>query len=86
MLTQIYRRRLPWRRKRSQADRDYIAALTKRYDKDPKADQKMLGANYKAAMADLAKVSRRPGCRDAVCREHDESSAMAVLVTEGKAG
>jgi tetratricopeptide (TPR) repeat protein len=49
--------------KASQADRDYIEALTKRYSKDPKADQKVLGANYKAAMADL--VKRYPDDLDA---------------------
>jgi tetratricopeptide (TPR) repeat protein len=41
--------------KASQSERDYIDALTKRYAKDPKADQKTLGAGYKAAMAELSK-------------------------------
>jgi len=41
--------------KASQADRDYIDALTKRYAKDPKTDGKVLGASYKAAMAELVK-------------------------------
>jgi len=41
--------------KASQADRDYIEALTKRYAKDPKADQKVLAANYRAAMGELVK-------------------------------
>jgi len=41
--------------KASQADRDYIEALSKRYAKDPKTDGKMLAANYKTAMADLVK-------------------------------
>ena len=39
--------------KASQADRDYIDALTKRYAKDPKADQKALGAAYREAMRSL---------------------------------
>jgi tetratricopeptide (TPR) repeat protein len=39
--------------KASQAERDYIDALTKRYSKDPKADQKVLAASYRAAMRDL---------------------------------
>ncbi len=41
--------------KASQADRDYIDALSKRYAKDPKTDAKLLGNAYKAAMADLVK-------------------------------
>jgi tetratricopeptide (TPR) repeat protein len=41
--------------KASQADRDYIEALTKRYAKDPKADQKLLAANYRTAMGELVK-------------------------------
>src|SRR5687767_2363165 len=36
--------------KASQADRDYIAALTKRYAKDPKTDRKALAEAYKNAM------------------------------------
>ena len=41
--------------KASQADRDYIAALTKRYAKDPKTDRKALAEAYKNAMGELAK-------------------------------
>ena len=41
--------------KASQAERDYIDALTKRYSKDPKADQKALAANYRTAMGELVK-------------------------------
>lgn len=39
--------------KASQADRDYIDALSKRYAKDPKADEKTLGAAYREAMRGL---------------------------------
>ena len=39
--------------KASQADRDYIEALTKRYAQDPKADQKALGLAYREAMRSL---------------------------------
>jgi tetratricopeptide (TPR) repeat protein len=41
--------------KASQADRDYIEALSKRYAKDPKTDAKTLANAYTAAMADLVK-------------------------------
>jgi tetratricopeptide (TPR) repeat protein len=39
----------------SQADRDFIAALSKRYAKDPKTDRQKLAADYKQAMSELAK-------------------------------
>ena len=42
--------------KASESDRAYIAALTKRYSGDPKADPQKLAADYKAAMADLSKA------------------------------
>ena len=41
--------------KASQADKDYIAALSKRYTKDPKTDRKMLAEAYKNAMGELVK-------------------------------
>ena len=41
--------------KASEADRAYIAALSKRYSSDPKADPKKLAADYKIAMAELVK-------------------------------
>ena len=41
--------------KASLAERDYISALSKRYDKDPKADQQSLAVSYKNAMGDLAR-------------------------------
>ncbi|HYJ90632.1 MAG TPA: tetratricopeptide repeat protein, partial [Pyrinomonadaceae bacterium] len=41
--------------KASQADRDYISALSKRYSSDPKADQQKLAADYSSAMGDLSK-------------------------------
>jgi pimeloyl-ACP methyl ester carboxylesterase len=41
--------------KASQADRDYITALTKRYAKDPKTDRKALAEAYKTAMGELVK-------------------------------
>jgi tetratricopeptide (TPR) repeat protein len=41
--------------KASQADQDYIAALSKRYSKDPNTPPAALATAYKAAMADLAK-------------------------------
>ena len=41
--------------KASQADRDYIAALSKRYAKDPKTDRQKLANDYKQAMGELLK-------------------------------
>ena len=41
--------------KASQADKDYIAALSKRYAKDPKTDRKALAEAYKNAMGELVK-------------------------------
>ena len=41
--------------KASEADRAYIAALSKRYSSDPKADPKKLAADYKIAMTELVK-------------------------------
>lgn len=41
--------------KTSQADQDFIAALAKRYAKDPKTDRAKLANDYKLAMADLVK-------------------------------
>ena len=41
--------------KASQADKDYIAALSKRYAKDPKTDRKTLAEAYKNAMGELLK-------------------------------
>ena len=41
--------------KASQADRDYITALSKRYAKDPKTDRKALAQAYKNAMGELVK-------------------------------
>lgn len=41
--------------KASEADRDYIATLSKRYAKDPKTDRAKLAADYKNAMGELAK-------------------------------
>lgn len=41
--------------KASQADRDYIAALSKRYAKDPKTDRVKLANDYKNAMGELVK-------------------------------
>ncbi len=41
--------------KASQADRDYIAALSKRYAKDPKTDRAKLASDYKTAMSELVK-------------------------------
>ena len=41
--------------KASEAERDYIDALSKRYAKDPKADQKMLANNYRNAMGELTR-------------------------------
>ncbi len=41
--------------KASQADRDYIAALTKRYAKDPKSDRAKLANDYRTAMSELVK-------------------------------
>src|SRR5688572_7549253 len=49
--------------KASQADRDYIEAITKRYSKDPKADQKALGIAYRDAMKAL--VAKYPDDLDA---------------------
>ena len=49
--------------KASQADKDYIDALTKRYGKDPKADQKALGMAYREAMRSL--VAKYPDDLDA---------------------
>jgi tetratricopeptide (TPR) repeat protein len=49
--------------KASQADRDYIDALTKRYAKDPKADQKALGMAYRESMKAL--VGKYPDDLDA---------------------
>ena len=49
--------------KTAQADRDYIDALTRRYAKDPKADQKALGAAYREAMRAL--VAKYPDDLDA---------------------
>jgi tetratricopeptide (TPR) repeat protein len=49
--------------KASQADRDYIDALTKRYAKDPKADQKVLAGAYRDAMKGL--VAKYPDDLDA---------------------
>ncbi len=40
----------------SPAEQAYISALAKRYSADPKADPKKLAADYKAAMAELAKT------------------------------
>ena len=40
--------------KASQADRDYITALTSRYAKDPKTDRAKLGNDYRNAMRELA--------------------------------
>ena len=42
--------------KASAAEQAYIAALSKRYSSDPKADPKSLAAAYRAAMADLSKA------------------------------
>lgn len=39
----------------SQADRDYITALSKRYAKDPKTDRAKLANDYKNAMGELVK-------------------------------
>src|SRR5207237_4353241 len=36
-------------------ERDYIAALAKRYSSDPKADLKKLAVDYKNAMGELAR-------------------------------
>ena len=41
--------------KASQADRDYIAALSRRYAKDPKTDRKALAEAYKKAMGELVR-------------------------------
>jgi pimeloyl-ACP methyl ester carboxylesterase/tetratricopeptide (TPR) repeat protein len=41
--------------KATQADRDYIAALSKRYAKDPKTDRAKLANEYKIAMGELVK-------------------------------
>lgn len=41
--------------KASQAESDYIAALSKRYAADPKTDRQRLANEYKMAMADLVK-------------------------------
>jgi tetratricopeptide (TPR) repeat protein len=41
--------------KASQAEKDYIAALSKRYAKDPKTDQQKLAIDYKQAMSELVK-------------------------------
>jgi pimeloyl-ACP methyl ester carboxylesterase/Flp pilus assembly protein TadD len=41
--------------KASQADRDYIATLSKRYSQDPNADKQKLANDYKAAMGELVK-------------------------------
>ena len=42
--------------KASEAERAYINALSKRYSPDPRADPKKLAADYKTAMAELAKA------------------------------
>ncbi len=42
--------------KASKPEQDYIAALSKRYSSDPKADPKVLASAYKAAMAELVKT------------------------------
>jgi tetratricopeptide (TPR) repeat protein len=42
--------------KASAAEQAYINALSKRYSADPNADPKKLAADYKAAMAELARV------------------------------
>jgi len=49
--------------KASEAERDYIKALSTRYSNDPKADLKKLSVDYKDAMADL--VRRHPDDLDA---------------------
>lgn len=49
--------------KASEAERDYINALSKRYSNDPKADLKKLDVEYKNAMAEL--VRRHPDDLDA---------------------
>ncbi len=41
--------------KATQADRDYIAALSRRYAKDPKTDRVKLANEYKAAMGEVVK-------------------------------
>lgn len=41
--------------KASQKERDYIEALSKRYDKDPRSDRQVLANAYKSAMGELAK-------------------------------
>ncbi len=41
--------------KASEAERDYIAALSKRYTSDPAADKQKLANDYKAAMSELVK-------------------------------
>lgn len=41
--------------KASEAERDYIQTLTKRYSNDPKADLKKLAVDYKNAMGELAR-------------------------------
>ncbi len=41
--------------KASQADKDYITALSKRYAKDPKTDRKALAEAYKNAMGELVR-------------------------------
>ena len=46
-----------------QNERDYIAALVKRYSKDPQEDRKRLGVNYKDAMKQL--MERYPDDLDA---------------------
>src|SRR4029078_4267112 len=49
--------------KASQADKDYIEALSTRYAKDRKADQKALGMAYREAMKSL--VAKYPDDLDA---------------------
>ncbi|MGD9563381.1 MAG: alpha/beta fold hydrolase [Pyrinomonadaceae bacterium] len=49
--------------KASRADQAYIAALSKRYSSDPKADTKKLAADYSKAMAEL--VNQYPDDLDA---------------------
>ena len=41
--------------KATQKEKDYIEALSKRYDKDPKSDRQVLANAYKSAMGELAK-------------------------------
>ncbi len=68
-------------------ERDYIAALAKRYTDQPTEDYHALDVTYNAAMREaVEKISRRPGCRHAVRGKRHEPASLEAVETRWHGG